>query len=175
MHSQLLDVGVHSRDVGNVLAAVLAASSRPLTRVLEDLAGTSLSIRVLDGGERALRDDEAFRLSAAGIARCRWRTGLLVADGGTVAASTVLVWLPARLPYDACEALNEGAEPAGVILGRLGMRRADRRAMATNGMEDVTGADAAVRSTAVLEVAGQAVGYADETVTKAFAERLASC
>ena len=172
MHSQLLDIGIRSRDVGSVLAAVLAASSRPLTRVLEDLAGTKLTIRVLDGGERPLRGPEAFRLGAAGIARCRWRTGLLVAADGTVAASTTLVWLPARLPYDACTELDEGAEPAGVILGRLGMRRADRRAMATDGMEDVTGADAAVRSTAVLEVGGQPVGYADECVTRRFAESL---
>lgn len=171
---QLLDARMRPHEVGSVLAAVLAASSRPLTRILEDLAGTKLSIRVLADGERPLREPEAFRLDAAGIARCRWRTGLLVAADGIVAASTMLVWLPPRLPYDACEELNAAAEPAGVILGRLGMRRADRRAMATNGMEEVTGADAAVRSTAVLEVAGQAVGYADECVTKAFAERLAS-
>jgi hypothetical protein len=174
MHSQLLDAHMRPHDVSGVLAAILAASSRPLTRILGDLSGTQLAIRVLDDGERGLEKREAFRLGAEGIVRCRWRTGLLVTADGAVAASTMLVWLPARIPYDACEALNAGEEPAGVILGRLGMRRVDRRAMATSGMEDVTGADAAVRSTAVLEVDGKAVGYADECVTKAFAESLAA-
>lgn len=174
MANQLLDAHMQPRDVSGVLAAVLAASSRPLTRILEDLSGTRLAIQVLASGERALDDREAYRLGAAAITRCRWRTGLLVAEDGAVAASTVLVWLPARLPHAACQALDAEREPAGVILGRLGMRRADRRAMATTGMEDVTGADAAVRSTAVLEVGGAAAGYADECITAAFAERLAA-
>ena len=78
MHSQLLDVRMRPHEVGSVLAAVLAATSRPLTRVLEDLAGTKLAIRVLADGERPLRGPEAFRLGAAGIMRCRWRNGLLV-------------------------------------------------------------------------------------------------
>jgi hypothetical protein len=173
MHSQLLAEHVRPQDVGPVLAAVLAASSRPLTRILEDLSGTRLAIRVLDDGERALADAERFRLAADGITRCRWRAGLLVTADGTVAASTVLVWLPSRLPHAACQALDAACEPAGVILGRLGMRRTDRRAMATNGMEDVTGADAAVRSTAVLEVAGHPAGYADECITRQFAASLA--
>lgn len=173
MHSQLLDARMRPHEVGSVLAAVLAASSRPLTRVLEDLAGTKLSIKILADGERPLREAEAFRLGAAGIMRCRWRNGLLVAADGIVAASTALLWLPARLPSATCRELDEGTEPAGVILGRLGMRREDRRAMATAGMEEVTGTDAAVRSTAVLMVDGHAAGYADECVTRVFAESLA--
>jgi hypothetical protein len=162
MHSQLLTEHVRPQDVGSVLAAILAASSRPLTRILEDLSGTRLAIRVLEDGERALTGAERFRLDAGSITRCRWRAGLLVTADGTVAASTVLVWLPPRLPHDACRALDAGREPAGVILGRLGMRRADRRAMATNGIEDVTGADA-----------GHPAGYADECVTRQFAASLA--
>lgn len=173
MNNQLLDVGIHSQDVGTVLASILAASSRPLTRILEDLSGARLRIQVLADGERTLTGAERFRLSADGIIRCRWRHGLLVTADGTVAASTALVWLPVRLPYDACEELNEATQPAGVILGRLGMRREDRRAMATSMMEEVTGAEAAVISTAVLAVGGQPVGYADETVTRRFAESLA--
>lgn len=173
MHSRLLDIGIGQQDAGDFLASVIKNSSKPLTRILERLSGAQLRIKVLADGERALTDAERYRLGADGITRCRWRNGLLVADGGIVAASTALVWLPVRLPYDACAELDEGAEPAGIILDRLGMRRTDRRAMATNRMEEVTGADAAVRSTAVLEVDGQAVGYADECVTKAFAERLA--
>ena len=173
MHSQLLDTGIHSRDVGNVLAAILAASSRPLTAILQGLSGAELSIKVLADGERPLNDRERFRMGADGIARCRWRTGLLVTPDGVVAASVSLVWLPVRLPFDACRELDAGDQPAGVILGRLGMRRQDRQAMATRGMEDVTGADAAVRSTAVLVVDGQAVGIAGECVTRDFAESLA--
>lgn len=173
MHSQLLD-HIQARDVGSVLAAILAASSRPLTRILEDLSGTELSIKVTGDGERSLTDGERLRLSAAAFRRCRWRTGLLVTADGTVAASTALLWLPARLPFDACRDLDAGGQPAGVILGRLGMRREDRRAMSTRMMEEVTGADAAVRSTAVLMVDGQAVGIADECVTREFAESLAA-
>jgi len=173
MRSQILDMHVEPRDVGTVLAAILAASSRPLTRILEDLSGEQLAIKVLADGERPLTDAEAFRLAAAGIGRCRWRHGLLVTPDGSVAASTALVWLPPRLPFGACRDLDAGAEPAGVILGRLGMSRQDRRAMATRGIEEVTGADAAVRSTAVLEVDGQPVGIADECVTREFAESLA--
>ena len=173
MTSQLLHTGIHSRDAGTVLAAILAASSRPLTRILEDLSGTTLTIKILADGERALDDREAYRLDAGAITRCRWRHGLLVTADGSVAASTALVWLPPRLPWDACTELDEATEPAGVILGRHGMRRTDRRAMATTGIEEVTGADASVISTAVLEVGGQAVGYAEECVTRSFAESLA--
>lgn len=172
MHTQLLDAHMRPDEVGSVLAAILAASSRPLTRVLEDLSGTRLRIQVLADGHRALTKAERFRLHAAGITRCRWRHGLLVTADGSVAASTALVWLPARIPFDACTELDAAAEPAGVILGRIGMRREDRRAMATSLMEEVTGADAAVRSTAVLVVDGQKIGYAEETITKAFAGSL---
>jgi hypothetical protein len=173
MHSQLLDMGIHQQDAGDFVASVLKNSSKPLTRILERLSGTRLRIKVLDDGERALTDDERYRLGADGIARCRWRRGLLVAGDGTVAASVSLIWLPARLPFSACAELDAGAEPAGVVLGRLGMRREDRRAMATAGIEDVTGAGAAVRSTAVLAVGGRAVGIADECVTREFAGMLA--
>ena len=173
MHTQLADIGIRPQDVGDYLASVLKNSSKPLTRILEYLSGTQLSIKVLADGDRALTDAESYRLDAGALHRCRWRHGLLIAADGTVAASTCLVWIPARLPFDACRDLDAGAEPAGVILGRLGMRRTDRRAMATSGMEEVTGADAAVRSTAVLEVGGHAVGYADETITRVFAESLA--
>jgi hypothetical protein len=53
------------------------------------------------------------------------------------------------------------------------MRREDRRAMATTGIEEVTGADAAARSSAVLMVEGQAVAIAEEHITRQFAETLA--
>jgi len=173
MHSQLLDAHIEARDVGSVLAAILAASSRPLTRILEDLSGERLRIEVLASGGRPLTDRERSRMAADGLTRCRWRTGLLVTGGGVVAASTSLIWLPSRLPFDACRELDAGAEPAGVILGRYGMRREDRRAMATRMMEEVTGQDSAVRSTAALVVDGRAVGIADECVTRRFAEGLA--
>jgi hypothetical protein len=173
--NHLIDDHMRASDVGTVLAAILSASSRPLTRILEDLSGTQLAIKVLADGERGLTERESFRLTAGGITRCRWRHGLLIAADGTVAASTSLVWLEPRLPFDACQALAEAAEPAGVILGRYGMRRTDRRAMATTGIEEVTGRQAAVISTAVLEVGGGlAVGYAEETITRQFAEALAS-
>lgn len=175
MNSQLLDVGIHSQDVGTVLAAILAASSRPLTRVLEDLSGTKLRIQVLRDGSRTLTDAERFRLGADGIRRCRWRHGLLVtAADGTVAASTTLTWLPPRIPFDACRALDEGAKPAGLILGEFGMRREDRRALAvTDMLEEVTGQPMSVMSSATLSIDGVPVGVAEEFITSQFAESLA--
>ena len=53
------------------------------------------------------------------------------------------------------------------------MKRTDRRAMATTGIEEVTGQDAAVMSSAVLTVGKAAVGIAEETITRAFASALA--
>jgi hypothetical protein len=172
--SGLLELeGVRAQDVGTILAAILQASRRPATEILQNLSGAALRIQVLSSGERQMTAAEQYRLSAGGIARCNWRNGLLRTQDGLVAASVSLLWLPARLPFGACTALDEGTEPAGVILGKLGMRREDRRAMATRGIEEVTGADAAARSSAVLMVAGQAVGIAEEHITRQFAESLA--
>ena len=89
-----------------------------------------------------------------------------------MAASTSLLWLPARLPAEACRELDAGEKPAGAILRPYGMKRTDRRAMATTGIEEVTGQDAAVMSSAVLTVGKAAVGIAEETITKRFAEAL---
>jgi len=173
MKGTLLDAGIHTQSVGAVLAAIMAASTRPATEVLEHLSGRTLTVKVLSSGERPLTDEEYFRLSPGAITVCRYRTGLLRTEDGTVAAGVWLLWLPPRLPFDACRALDEGILPAGKILGPLGMRRADRRALATAGIEEITGADAAVRSTAVLMAGGVAVGIAEENITREFAESLA--
>ena len=164
--------GVCTRDVATVLAAWLNATPKPLTALLEDLTRTPVSLQVLASGERALTDREQFRLGAGGLIACHWRHGLLIADG-EVAASTSLLWLPARLPVEACRELDAGEKPAGAILRPLGMRRTDRRAMATSGIEEVTGQDAAVMSSAVLTVGKVAVGIAEECITRVFAEALA--
>ena len=162
--------GVCTRDVATVLAAWMCATPKPLTALLEDLTGTPVRIEVLASGERPLTDREQFRLNAEGLAG-RWRHGLLIADG-QVAASTSLLWLPARLPAEACRELDAGDVPAGKILRPLGMRRTDRRAMATTCIEEVTGQDAAVISSAVLTIGKVAVGIAEECITRAFAEAL---
>jgi hypothetical protein len=173
MKGSLLKVGNHSQEVPGVLAAVLRASHRPAIRVLQGLSGQQLHIEVLDGGQRPLTSAERSRLHAWGLAACRWRTGLLRTADGIVAASTSLVWLPARLSYEACRALDAGTEPAGVILGRLGMRRADRQAVPATSLEAATGQDAAVRSAAVLTLGAWPVGLAEESVTRQFAEAIA--
>jgi hypothetical protein len=167
--------GIHAQDVGTVLAAILAASRRPATEILQHLSGTALHLKVLASGERPLTDRERYRLQAGVLRLCRYRHGLLVTGDGLVAASVSLVWLPPRLPFAACRELDEGKEPAGKILGPLGMRRTDRRAMSVAGMEieEVTGQPAAVVASAALEVDGQLVGLAEEHVTMAFAESLA--
>ena len=163
--------GVCTRDVATVLAAWMCATPKPLTALLEDLTRTPVRIEVLASGERPLTDREQYRLNAEGLA-CRWRHGLLIADG-QVAASTSLLWLAARLPEQACRELDAGEKPAGAILRPYGMRRTDRRAMATTGIEEVTGQDAAVMSSAVLAIGKVAVGIAEEVITRAFAEQLA--
>jgi hypothetical protein len=173
MSSLLQLEGIHAQDVGTVLAAILAASSRPATRILEDLSGATLHIKVLASGERPLTGREQYRLQAGSLSRCRYRNGLLVTADGLTAASVSLVWLPARLPHDTCRELDEGTEPAGVILGRLGMRREDRRAMATGFDDEVTGEPRATASSAVLVVDGQRVAVAEEFVLLKFAETLA--
>lgn len=156
-----------------MLASVLRDSDRPAVSILEDLSGRELRIEVLDHGHRLLSYAERLRLHAAGLSLGWWRTGLLRTADGAVAASTLLVWLPARLPCEACRALDAGAEPAGVILGRLGARREDRQAAAAAGLDEVTGQDAAVRSAAVLTVNRRPVAIAEECVTRRFAEGLA--
>jgi chorismate-pyruvate lyase len=164
---------VCTRDVATVLAAWMNATPQPLTALLEDLTRTQVSIQVLASGERPLTLREQHRLDASDLTPCRWRHGLLIADG-QVAASTSLLWLPDRLPAEACRELDAGGRPAGAILRPLGMKRTDRRAMATAGMlEEVTGQDAAVQSTAVLTVDRVPIGIAEETITRRFAEALA--
>jgi hypothetical protein len=162
--------GICSRDVATVLAAWLNATPKPLTAVLEDLAGTEVRIQVLASGERVLTEAEQFRLGT-GLATCRWRNGLLIA-GDSVAASTSLLWLPDRLPAGACRELDDGLLPAGRILHRFGMRRTDRRAMATTGIDVAPGPGAAVLATAVLEVGGIPAGIAEERITREFTESL---
>ena len=164
--------GVCARDVATVLAAWMNATPQPLTVLLEDLTGSPVRLQVLASGERALTRPEQSRLGAEGLIACRWRHALLLADG-QAAASTSLLWLPARLPAAACRELDEGLVPAGRVLAPLGLRRTDRRAMATTGIEEVTGQDAAVMSSAVLTVGGAKAGIAEETITRRFAEALA--
>src|SRR6185312_462884 len=102
MSGMLLTVGVHTQSVGTVLAAILQASSHPATRILEDLSGTTLHLKVLSSGERPLTDREQYRLQAGSLRLCHYRHGLLVTGDGLTAASVSLVWLPPRLPFDAC-------------------------------------------------------------------------
>ena len=172
--SGLLELdGIHAQDVGTILAAVLQTSRRPATEILQRLSGATLHIQVLASGERPLTDREQYRLQAGALHQCRYRHGRLVTQDGLVAASTSLVWLPARLRHDTCRELDEGTEPAGIILGRLGMRREDRRAMPTGFDDEITGEPRATASSAVLVVDGQRVAIAEEFVTMAFAETLA--
>src|SRR6185312_3338579 len=173
MSGLLLTVGVHTQSVGTVLAAILQASSHPATRILEDLSGTTLHVDVLASGKRPLTDREQYRLQAAALHTCRYRNGLLVTEDGLVAASCSLVWLPARLPFDACRELDKTTTPAGTILGPLGMRREDRRAMATDRDDEITGEPRATASSAVLFVDGQRVAIAEEFVMLKFAKTLA--
>jgi hypothetical protein len=160
--------GICARDVATVLAAWLNATPQPLTAIIGEHSRAPVRLQVLAHGERPLTSREQFRLSAEGLAACRWREGLLWA-GDELAASVSLLWLPARLPAAACLALDAGVEPAGRVLAPYGLKRTDRRAMAAAG----TGGDAAVTASAVLTVGTVAAGIAEERITRRFAAVLA--
>ena len=155
---------------GTIIASVLAASPLPATRILEHLANCGpLGLVVDASGKRALTDAERYRLQAGGLRRCRYRHARLLTCDGLVAASTSLVWLPARLPYDLACQLDAAAEPAGTILGRAGMRREDRRAGPSGLTDEATGEMMAASSSAVLVVGGLRVAIAEEHVLAQFA------
>lgn len=159
-------------DAGKIIASVLETCPLPATRVLEHLANCDLRLQVLASGGRNLTRPEAHRLRAGAILRCRYRHGLLTTADGMPAASTSLVWLPARLRHDTCRELDEGARPAGHILGGLGMTRADRRAMPTRLLDEATGQQRVSASSAVLVVGGLRVAIAEEFVLAPFAATL---
>jgi chorismate-pyruvate lyase len=167
--------GIRSPGVAAILTAHLSTSPQPpLTVFLEGLLETAVSVSVLASGERPLTLREQARLGADGPVTCRWRNSLLYAGQTTVAASATLVWLPSRIPEEARQALDDGKVPAGKILEPFGMRRTDCRAMNTAGIEEVTGRDAAVQSTAVLAIfGGRRVAIAEEFILSSFAETLA--
>ena len=133
----------------------------PVTVLVQALANVKLTITVVrtghprpgHQGSPAPGRTGGDTLPLAGQAR------LETADGD-LAAGVFLLWLPFRLVEGTRRALDAAAEPAGVILGRLpgGMRREQRRAGATNVIDEVTGEDASVMSRAVLVTGGRAVG-----------------
>jgi chorismate-pyruvate lyase len=174
MSDLLLHQHCSPETVSVILAAFLESSDRPLTRVLEDLSGSVMSIVVTASGERPLTASEAARLDVAAETRCCWREGLLRSDAGLVAARTTLVWLPERLPPDVSRELEAGKQPAGKILARLGMRRVDRRALAVqgDGAEARRGA-AAISSAVLMSDDCVKMGIAGEEIERKFACTLA--
>ena len=168
MIASSLYAGKCSREVGVLLAELLKGSPRPLTPLLEDLTGEQVTVQVLASGERHLTGPEQARLNAEGLIMCRWRNALLRA-GQVVAASTTFLWLPPRLPAEACRELDVGGQPAGKILDKYGARRTGRRALATEGIEDGAGYDTAVRATAELAIDGVAVAITEEHIPLEFA------
>jgi len=160
--------GICSREVGILLAELLKTSPRPLTPLLEDLTGEQVTIQVLASGERRLTGQEQARLDAEGLITCRWRNALLRA-GRVAAASTTFLWLPPRLPAEACQELDAGCRPAGKILDEYGARRTGRRALATEGLGKAAGHEPAVRATAELAIDGVAVAITEEHIPLEFA------
>jgi len=171
----LAAIGIRPQDAAHMLATVLALSRRPATLLVQDLARVKLSITTIRTGDRGLSTAEAHLLDAPEGTPCRWRTGRLETADGKLAAGVFLLWLPCRLPAAVCAALDAATEPAGTVLGRLpgGMRREQRRAVAVNVIDEITGEDASVMSRAVLVAGGQAVGLAEENFTGPFVEGLA--
>ena len=173
--SVLTTAGIHPHDAAHALATLLQLSRRPVTLLLRDLGGVNLRITVTRTGSRGLTVSETHLLDAPEGTPCRWRTGRLETADGELAAGVSLLWLPSRLDEGSCRDLDAGTEPAGVILGRLpgGMRREQRRAVAVNVIDEITGEDASVMSRAVLVAGGQAAGIAEENFMTRFAESLA--
>ena len=166
-------LGIRSQDAPHVLATLIDRSPLPVTTLIQGLADVDLRITVIRTGERPLNISEAHLLDAPLLTACRWRTARLETADGELAAGVFLLWVPSRLDAGTCKELDAGNEPAGVILGRLGMRRAQRRAVAVSVIDEITGEDASVMSRAVLSVAGQAVAIAEENFMTAFVESLA--
>lgn len=157
-----LTEGMSLHGATTLLAEIIRVSPRPLTHVLEELAGISLSLRVKDDGRRELTDDERFRLTAEGMRKGRYRAGMLA--GEFAVAYTELLWLEQRTPWTVCRALDEGVLPAGKVM--TGMHRDDRRSLAVYPSEH----DIAVRSSAVLYFGDVPAGIAYEAVTVSFCE-----
>ena len=166
-------LGIRPPDAPHVLATLIDRSPLPVTTLIQALADTDLRIRVTRTGERPLDVSEAHLLDAPLMTPCRWRTARLETTDGELVAGVCLLWLPSRLDAGTCKELDAGTEPAGVILGRLGMRRAQRRAVAVSVIDEITGEDASVMSRAVLAVGGRAVAIAEENFMAAFTESLA--
>ena len=166
-------LGIRSQDAPHVLATLIDRSPLPVTALIQALGDVDLRITVARTGQRALNVSEAHILDAPLMTACRWRTARLETTGGELTAGVFLLWVPSRLDEGTCAELDTGTEPAGVILGRLGMRREQRRAVAVSVIDEVTGEDASVMSRAVLAVAGQAVAIAEENFLTAFVEGLA--
>ena len=166
-------LGIRSQDAPHVLATLIDRSPLPVTVLVGGIADTEFRITVTRTGERPLSISEAHLLDAPLLTACRWRTARLETTRGELAAGVFLLWVPSRLDAGTCAELDAGNEPAGVILGRLGMRREQRRAVAVSVIDEITGEDASVMSRAVLAVAGQAVAIAEENFMTAFVEGLA--
>ena len=169
----LAALGIRGQDAAHVLATLIDRSPLPVTVLIQGLADVKLRITVVRTGERGLSRNEAHLLDAPEGTACRWRTGRLETAGGVLAAGVFLLWLPCRLDAGILAELDAAAEPAGVILGRLGMRREKREAAALNVIDEITGEDASIVSRAVLVAGGQSVAIAEENFSAAFVEGLA--
>ena len=169
----LAALGIRGQDTAHVLATLIDRSPLPVTVLIQGLADVKLRITVTRTGQRGLSTSEAHLLDAPEGTPCRWRTGRLETTDGELAAGVFLLWVPSRLDAGTCKELDAGNEPAGVILGRLGMRREQRRAVAVAVIDEITGEDASVMSRAVLAVGGLPVAIAEENFTAAFTEGLA--
>lgn len=159
-----LTEGAKLHDVTTLLAEIIRVSPRPLTLLLEELAGISISFRLEQDGRRELTDGEADRLCAQGMRKGRYRTGRL--ESSFTVAYTELLWLEQRTPWSCCQKLNKGIAPAGKIMAEYGMHRDDRLSLAVYPQEH----DIAVRSSAVLFFGDIPAGVACEAVTVSYCE-----
>lgn len=146
--------------VAEAAAAELRANPGPATALLERLAREDLWITVTSEGTRLLDDGERRRLHAPPATGAYVRTGQLVTVSGVTAARTSLTVIPGLLPPDVRGALGSDV-PFGALCGSGRLGRRFRAATAT-------GADPAVRSTAILEVDGELAGIASEWITEEF-------
>lgn len=159
-----LTEGMTLHSATTLLAEIIRVSPRPLTQLLEDLAGIEISFSCLDDGRRELTETEKLRLSAQGFRKGRYRLGMLTSD--FLVARTGLVWLEQRTPWSCCQKLNKGNAPAGKIMAEYGMHRDDRLSLAVYPGEG----DIAVRSSAALFFGDVPAGIAYEAVTVSYCQ-----
>lgn len=163
--SYRLASGATPADAAEMIAAALLRNTGPATALLSQLAGEPIAVTVTRAAHRAVTPAETTLLTARPGTRAYEREGTMTA-GDLAVAATRLLLIPARLPRDAWEAIQDG-QAAGDALSPYGMRRTARKASASRPA-------ATAAASAVLSIGDTAIGTAAEHITPQLCEHVAA-